>query len=90
MLRHQANGRRMSSQCPYGQQPDPESELNRRQNPGGMKTNGDEAGVVEAVQELAAAGLGPTAIAAELGIRGFTPRGRRWHHQTVTRILRRL
>lgn len=89
MLRHQANGRRMSAECPYGQEVDPESELNGNGNSSRMKSNPEEAVVIEAVKHLHGLGMGPTAIARQLQARGYKPRGQCWHHQTVRRILAR-
>jgi DNA invertase Pin-like site-specific DNA recombinase len=49
----------------------------------------DELAILERMRELAATGLGPTAIAHELNRAGMMNRGRRWIRQNVSHLLAR-
>lgn len=91
MLRHQANGRRMSREdrTPIGWQSDPNSPLNKHGKPSRLMQDPDEQAAIGRIKELHAQGLGPRAIARQLDAEGLTFRGRRWQHQMVARILKR-
>lgn len=55
-----------------------------------LEADPGEAGALEIVRELRAAGVSIRGIAAELTARGVPARGERWHPTTVARLLRRL
>jgi DNA invertase Pin-like site-specific DNA recombinase len=84
MLKHQANGRRMThpAHCPFGKQPDPE-------NPDLLIDHPAEQEAVAAIREARAQGKGLKRIARLLEARGMPCRGQKWHHTTVRSILRR-
>jgi site-specific DNA recombinase len=79
MLRHQANGRRMSREdrTPFGWQPDPRSPLNKHGKPGGLRQVVAEQALISRIKQLYAHGLGARAIARHLNAEGATCRGRR-------------
>lgn len=79
MLRHQAAGRRMSAQPPYGWTCD-----GARLVP----CDAERAAVLRAV-ELRAAGKGFRAIARTLRQEGHVSRGAVWDHKTLRRVLDR-
>jgi DNA invertase Pin-like site-specific DNA recombinase len=84
MLRHQANGRRMTHvvRCPFGKQPDPLDPARLIDHPG-------EQGTIATIRAARAEGKGYKAIAYMLEAEGIPCRGERWHHTTVRSILRR-
>jgi DNA invertase Pin-like site-specific DNA recombinase len=84
MLRHQANGRRMThaAYCPFGKQPDPLDSARLIDQP-------EEQSAIAIIQAARAKGRGYKAIARLLDAKGIPCRGERWHHTTVRSILRR-
>ena len=84
MLRHQANGRRMTHivRCPFGKQPDPH-------DPSRLIDHHKEQETIAMIQAARAEGRGFKAIAHLLESKGIPCRGQRWHHTTVRSILRR-
>jgi DNA invertase Pin-like site-specific DNA recombinase len=84
MLRHQANGRRMThkARCPFGKQPDPLDSARLIDHP-------EEQGTIAIIQAARTAGKGLKAIAHMLQAQRIPCRGQRWHHTTVRSILRR-
>jgi DNA invertase Pin-like site-specific DNA recombinase len=84
MLRHQANGRRMThaARCPFGKQPDPLDSARLIDHPG-------EQVAIAAIRAAHAEGKGLKAIAHLLDSKAIPCRGQRWHHTTVRSILRR-
>lgn len=93
MQRHQRAGRRMSGTfrrkggqvialVPFGRMLDP-------QDPARMVDHPEELKTIALVREFARDGLGCCAIARMLGEAGRLCRGRKWHHETVKRILAR-
>ena len=84
MLRHQANGRRMThaAYCPFGKQPDP-------REPERLIDHPKEQAAIAVIQAARATGRGYKAIAHLLEAKGIPCRGERWHHTTVRSILRR-
>ena len=84
MLRHQANGRRMTHAafCPFGKQPDP-------LDPARLIDHPEEQSVIAIIQAARAKGRGYKAIAHMLEAKGIPCRGERWRHTTVRSILRR-
>ena len=82
MLRHQANGRRMSAQTPYGWTEDPS-------DPARMVKDADEQAVIRRIVQLDAEGLGLREIARELDDEGIPCRANGWHHTPVKGILDR-
>ncbi len=50
----------------------------------------DESEVVGVIGSLHAQGMAPGKIRSELEDRGYSPRGERWHRNTVVRVIRRL
>ena len=83
MRRHQANGRRMSNVCPYGQKRDPENGARLVDDP-------EEQPVIEMIREKAAEGLSLRKIAAWLNEEGVPARGEKgWTHHIIGRILKR-
>jgi site-specific DNA recombinase len=84
MLRHQANGRRMThaARCPFGKQPDPQDAARLIDHP-------DEQKAIAAIRKAHAEGKGLKAIAHLLDAKAMPCRGQRWHHTTVRSILRR-
>ena len=87
MLRHQSAGRRMSSNCPYGWEPDPDSPISDKGLHVRMRQNPAEQVSIRRILELVDAGLGWRAIARHLDAEGHTARGDNgWRHQTVKLI----
>jgi len=84
MLRHQANGRRMThaAYCPFGKQPDP-------LDPARLIDHPEEQATIATIEAARAEGRGFKAIAHLLDAKGLPCRGQRWHHTTVRSILRR-
>ena len=84
MLKHQANGRRMThaDRCPFGKQPDPHDPALLIDHPAEQKA-------IATILAARAKGKGFKAIARLLEARGISCRGGRWHHTTVRAILRR-
>ena len=82
VLRHQANGRRMThaAYCPFGKQPDP-------LDPARLIDHPEEQAAIATIQAARAEGRGLKAIAHLLEARGIPCRGQRWHHTTVRSIL---
>lgn len=98
MLRHQANGRRVSNRIPYGFMPGPdrqETVFNRMTMQPDVKTvrtlieNPEEQPLLQRIYAMHEAGRGPRAIARELMREGHKCRGGPWHHTTVRNILHR-
>jgi site-specific DNA recombinase len=82
MRRHQAAGRRMSAQPPWGTMIDPE-------DPKRLVMCEEELEIAERIRSLAAQGLSLRAIARRLEWEGVERRGKReWHHELVGRILK--
>jgi site-specific DNA recombinase len=83
MLRHQANGRRMTHAacCPFGKQPDPA-------DPARLIDHPAEQRAIATILAARAKGKGLKAIAGLLEAAGIPCRGERWHHTTVRSILR--
>jgi len=79
MLRHQANGRRMGGVAPFGTRSDGDR----------LVFDPDEQQTIARIRELHAAGKGAKEIADTLQAEGRRPRGQRWYHVSVTRILQR-
>lgn len=79
MLRHQRDGRRMSFHAPYGTEADGDA----------LVTSECEGTCVARVIELRKKGLGYLRISNMLADEGHVPRGRKWHPQTVKRIILR-
>jgi site-specific DNA recombinase len=82
MLRHQANGRRMSARTPYGWKLDPG-------NPSRLIHDAQELAVIGRMRQLHAQGLGYREIARKLADEGFLCRGGPWWHATIKGILSR-
>jgi DNA invertase Pin-like site-specific DNA recombinase len=84
MLKHQANGRRMThaDRCPFGKQPDPHDSALLIDHPA-------EQEAIATILAARSKGKGFKAIARLLETRGISCRGGRWHHTTVRAILRR-
>jgi DNA invertase Pin-like site-specific DNA recombinase len=84
MLKHQANGRRMThpARCPFGKQPDPHDSALLIDHPA-------EQEAIATILAARAKGKGFKAIARLLESRGISCRGGRWHHTTVRAILKR-
>ena len=84
MLRHQANGRRMThtARCPFGKQPDPLDAARLIDHPG-------EQVAIATILAARAEGKGLKATASLLDAKEIPCRGQRWHHTTVRSILRR-
>ena len=82
MLRHQAAGRRMSAQPPFGWKPDPADPARL------VKDDGEQA-VIRRIVRLHAEGLGLREIARELDDEGIPCRAATWYHATVRNILAR-
>ena len=95
MRQHQANGRRMSHQTPYGTAVDDQSPPSIRSvkagqpRPGGLTEDQEEAAAVARIRELAACEMGLRPIARVLNQEGYRSRGAKWRAQTVKRILER-
>jgi len=83
MLAHQANGRRMSKELPWGWQPDPT-------NPAKMVPCEAELAIAERIKALRIEGLGFRAICRRLEEEGHKRRGKpTWSHEIIRRILQR-
>lgn len=82
MLRHQASGRRMSAQTPYGWTVDPQNPARMIQEPG-------EQTVIGRIVRLHQDGLGLRQIARELDETGIPARTGAWYHTTIKGILDR-
>jgi DNA invertase Pin-like site-specific DNA recombinase len=84
MLRHQANGRRMThpARCPFGKQPDTLDPVRLIDQP-------EEQAIIASIQAARSMGNGFKAIACAFEGKGIPCRGGRWHHTTVRSILRR-
>jgi DNA invertase Pin-like site-specific DNA recombinase len=84
MLRHQANGRRMTrvDRCPYGWRPDP-TDADR------LVEDAEEQAAIARIREERRQGKGPRAIARAMEQAGITCRGKRWSHSTIRSVLRR-
>lgn len=82
MLRHQATGRRMSGQPPYGYQRDPS-------NPALLIPEPAEQEIIARIKELSASGAGARSICRTLTDDFVQCRGGKWHHRTVQNVLRR-
>ena len=84
MLRHQAAGRRMSAQAPYGWTADPA-------DPSRWVKAPQEQAIIRRIQSLRSQGQGYRAIARTLETAGVPCRGQGgWYHATVKGILTRL
>jgi DNA invertase Pin-like site-specific DNA recombinase len=82
MLRHQASGRRMSAQPPYGWKVDPEDDSR-------LAKDQDEQAVIRRIVKLHAEGFGLREIARELDDEGIPARAGTWYHATIRTILDR-
>jgi site-specific DNA recombinase len=84
MLKHQANGRRMTraDRCPYGWRPDPA-------DPERLVEDAEEQKVIARIQEQRRNGGGLREIARGLDRAGIDCRGGRWSHSTIRSVLRR-
>ena len=84
MLRHQANGRRMTrpDRCPYGWRLDPA-------DPDRLAEDAEEQAVIARIRQERQKGRRLREIASGLDRAGLRCRGRRWEHSTVRSILRR-
>jgi site-specific DNA recombinase len=80
MKRHQANGRKMGGNAPYGFAVDPDDESRLIECP-------DEQGAITEARRLAEAGHGLRTIARMLAMSGYRPRGDAWRHQTVKSMI---
>ena len=79
MLQHQASGRAMGGAAPYGW----------TIRDGELVPDPDEQRTIAYVRELSKQGATPSEIATRLRRKGISPRGARWHSNTVRRILKR-
>lgn len=83
MLRHQANGRRMSDEPPFGFAVDPD-------NPACLIENVTEQETIQRIITLKQSGMPLRAICRQLQSEGAKCRnGGQWHHTTVKSIIRR-
>ncbi len=82
MLRHQAAGRKMSAEPPYGQRIDPT-------NSSRLLPDHEEVAKINLIKRLKVEGGSARAIAAELNRRGIPSRGTSWAHPLIVRILKR-
>jgi DNA invertase Pin-like site-specific DNA recombinase len=83
MLRHQANGRRMSGEPPFGFAVDPD-------NPACLIENVTEQETIQRIVTLKQCGMPLRAICRQLQEEGAKCRnGGKWHHTTVKSIIRR-
>ena len=80
MLRHQASGRRMSSQTPFGWICDPD-------NPARLIEDKQEQQAITAILQFHQQGYKLRRITRELTKAGFTPRQAIWHHKTIGGII---
>lgn len=84
MLQHQANGRRMSLQPPYGWMVDP-------LNPKSLAVCGVEQEYIKIMRKLRSRGLSYRKICRELESRGIFPRSgaKKWCHAVVKKAIER-
>jgi len=82
MLRHQANGRRMSDRTPYGWVRDPDNHKL-------LIEDSDEQATINRITQLRRSGFGYRHIGRTLIAEGILCRGRKWQHSTIRRILQR-
>ena len=82
MLRHQAEGRRMSYRTPYGWKQDPD-------NPKRLIEDKDEQEIIKRIVRERQTGKGFRQICRDLTMDGMGCRGGPWYHQTVKSILKR-
>jgi site-specific DNA recombinase len=84
MLRHQANGRRMTrvDRCPYGWRPDPT-------DVGRLVEDAEEQAAIARIRDERRQGKGLRGIARALEASGISCRGKRWSHSTIRSVLRR-
>jgi site-specific DNA recombinase len=84
MLKHQANGRRMTraDRCPYGWQPDQDA-------PERLAEDAEEQAVINRIRLERRQGRGLREIARRLDQAGIDCRGCRWSHTTIRSILNR-
>jgi DNA invertase Pin-like site-specific DNA recombinase len=85
MLRHQANGRRMSSlgRLPYGMQSDPKDKSRMIENP-------DEQSIIKSIVFMHGQGSSLRGICSALEVRQIQCRGRKtWRHNLIKTILQR-
>jgi DNA invertase Pin-like site-specific DNA recombinase len=84
MLRHQANGRRMTraDRCPYGWTVDP---LDARR----LAEDEQEQAIISRMQRERQKGRSLRTIAEGLNVAGLSCRGGRWTHSTIRSILTR-
>jgi DNA invertase Pin-like site-specific DNA recombinase len=84
MLKHQANGRRMTraDRCPYGWKVDPDA-------PERLAEDADEQATIERIRQARKNGGGLREIARMLDRAGIDCRGCRWSHTTIRSILNR-
>jgi len=84
MLRHQASGRRMSAEPPYGKSRFDDGEKKR------LIDNPEEQDIIANILLEHEAGQGARQICRDLESRGVLCRGRqRWYHQTIKTIIHR-
>jgi site-specific DNA recombinase len=89
MLRHQAHGRRMSGQAPFGWAKDPTSALNKYGRPGWMVKIPEEQAVILRIRELWQEKGTYGGVCTALNREGVPCRGGKWHRAQVKRILLR-
>jgi len=95
MLRHQATGRKMAAQPPYGQRIDPEAPYTIPERPGVPARPGrtlpdhEELAQIQRILRHRREGLSYRAIARELNRCKIPSRGEQWTHSIIGRILRR-
>ncbi len=95
MLRHQANGRKMAAQPPYGQRIDPSAPFTIPARPGVPARPGrtlpdqKEVAQINLILRLRKEGGSYRAIAAEMNRRKIPSRGKAWTHPLIGRIVRR-
>ena len=82
MLRHQDNGRRMSSQPRMGQTYDPSDSMR-------LVTNHEEVATIALIVQLYREGVTMRGIGRELDRRRIKGRAATWNHRTISKILRR-
>jgi DNA invertase Pin-like site-specific DNA recombinase len=84
MLRHQAEGRRMTraDRCPYGFRPDPS-------NPDNLVEDAEEQAAIIRIRQKRQQGYGLREIARSLDREGVGCRGRNWTHSAVRSVLQR-
>ena len=82
MLSHQSRGRRMSRMCPYGYMDDP-------LDPKLMVEHPEEQQAILRMIELREEGLGWRKVADALTAEHYRPRGEKWHHASLKKIVER-